>query len=252
MDKRRGRCRIGTSGFHYPHWREIYYPRDLPAREWLARYACDFDTVELNNTFYRLPPPASFDLWRTQSPPGFEFALKFSRYGSHILRLKQPAAVIGRFLEPASRLGDRLGPILVQLPPNWNVNRNRLEEFFDAAPAGYRWAVEFRDARWLREEVYSVLRRRGAALCIHDKIADHPREITAGWVYMRFHGGPVDGNYSLEQLRNAAVEIQRYVKSGLDVYAYFNNDWRGYALRNAQTLRGLIQTGRSAKKTAAG
>jgi len=252
MAKTPRRCRIGTSGFHYAHWREIYYPRDVPPKEWLARYARDFDTVELNNTFYRLPPPTSFNLWRTQSPPGFEFALKFSRYGSHVMRLKQPDTVIGRFLERATRLGTRLGPILVQLPPNWNANWDRLEEFLDVAPAEQRWAVEFRDARWLRGEVYATLRSRGAALCIHDKIADHPREITTSWVYMRFHGGPADGNYTLDQLEKAAAEIQSYLKSGLDVYAYFNNDWHGYALRNAQTLKRLLGQARNVKKTAVG
>lgn len=237
--KARAQRRIGTSGYHYAHWKNIYYDK-LPSKDWLARYAQDFDTVELNNTFYRLPPAESFDIWRAQVPAGFCFALKFSRYGSHLMRLKNPGDSIRRFLERAERLGEYLGPILVQLPPNWNVNPNRLREFLDVAPPHRRWAFEFRDARWLTDGVYAVLRSHKAALCIHDKIVDHPREITADWIYMRFHGGQHDGNYSDAELSAYAREIKDYLESGLDVYAYFNNDWHGYALQNAMTLTTLL------------
>src|SRR5919108_3790066 len=209
-------CRIGTSGYHYAHWRNIYYADNLASKGWLARYAHDFDTVELNNTFYRLPPAESFDTWRGRAPEGFCFALKFSRYGSHLMRLKNARDSIRRFLERAERLGERLGPILVQLPPNWNVNTVRLREFLDAAPSHHRWAIEFRDARWLTDGVYDVLRSHKAALCIHDKISDHPRELTADWVYMRFHGGPQDGNYTDPELSAYAREIKDYLESGLD------------------------------------
>lgn len=235
------RFRIGTSGFHYAHWRGIFYPHDLATKDWLARYAREFSTVELNNTFYRLPLSGTFDAWRLQAPQGFEFALKFSRYGSHLMRLKNPRDSIRRFCERAERLGEHLGPILVQLPPNWNVNSERLREFLDAAPLRHRWAVEFRDPRWLNNDVYAVLRSHRAALCIHDKIIDHPRQITADWVYMRFHGGRDDGNYSRSELAGYCREIKGYLESGLDVHAYFNNDWHGYALENAIMLRALIE-----------
>jgi uncharacterized protein YecE (DUF72 family) len=250
MKKALPQCRIGTSGFHYAHWRGIFYPKELPTKDWLARYAREFITVELNNTFYRLPLPESFDAWRLQAPQGFDFALKFSRYGSHLTRLKNPQDSIRRFCERAERLRERLGPILVQLPPNWNVNPERLEEFLDAA-APQRWAIEFRDSRWLNNEVYAILRRHKAALCIHDKIVDHPRQITTDWLYLRFHGGSTDGNYSDAELSSYSREIKTYLESGLDVYAYFNNDWHGYALQNAATLKALIEEKRGAiKKTA--
>jgi uncharacterized protein YecE (DUF72 family) len=156
------------------------------------------------------------------------------------MRLKNARDSIRRFLERAERLGERLGPILVQLPPNWNVNTARLREFLDAAPSHHRWAIEFRDARWLTDGVYDVLRSHKAALCIHDKISDHPRELTADWVYMRFHGGPQDGNYTDPELSAYAREIKDYLESGLDVYAYFNNDWHGYALQNAMLLKTML------------
>jgi uncharacterized protein YecE (DUF72 family) len=233
-------CRIGTSGFHYGHWKRIFYPDKLPSKDWLAYYARQFDTVELNNTFYRLPPAEQFDQWKRQAPANFDFAVKFSRYGSHVMRLKNAEDIIRRFTERAQHLEERLGPILVQLPPNWNVNVQRLSDFLDAAPSNQRWAVEFRDARWLSEEVFAVLRSHKVALCIHDKIADHPREITADWIYMRFHGGPNDGNYSQGELASYAREIDGYLRAGLAVYAYFNNDWHGYALKNAAGLKTLV------------
>jgi uncharacterized protein YecE (DUF72 family) len=232
--------RIGTSGFHYRHWKGIFYPDNLPSKGWLAYYARQFDTVELNNTFYRLPPAESFDQWKLQAPRKFDFAVKFSRYGSHVMRLKNAEDVIRRFYERAQRLREHLGPILVQLPPNWNVNARRLSEFLDAAPSSQRWAVEFRDSRWLNQEVFAVLRSHKAALCIHDKIVDHPREITADWTYIRFHGGQYDGNYSDAELTAYSGEINGYLRSGFAVYVYFNNDWHGYALRNAATLRALL------------
>jgi uncharacterized protein YecE (DUF72 family) len=235
-----GQCRIGTSGFHYKHWKGIFYPEKLPSKQWFAYYAARFDTVELNNTFYRLPPEAYFDAWRAGAPEGFCFALKFSRYGSHVMKLKNPEDTVRRFIERAKRLKGHLAPILVQLPPKWDVNVERLRDFLEAAPRKYRWTVEFRDPRWLTNEVYDVLRRYRAALCIHDMIADHPREITTDWVYMRFHGGRYDGNYDDKVLGAYAREIDGYRKSGLDVYVYFNNDLHGHALKNAATLKALL------------
>jgi uncharacterized protein YecE (DUF72 family) len=212
----------------------------MPSKEWFGYYARHFDTVELNNTFYRLPPEGSFDLWRQGAPDGFCFAVKFSRYGTHMLKLKNPAEPIERLLSRAKRLKEHLGPMLVQLPPKWDINVPRLAEFLKAAPRRQRWAIEFRDVRWLTQETYAVLRAHKAALCIHDMIPDHPREITADWVYMRFHGGRYDGNYSDDALSVYAGEIIGHLKSGLDVYAYFNNDLHGHALHNAATLKKLV------------
>ena len=239
--KTAGRCRIGTSGYVYTHWKDIFYPPRVPVRDWLQWYAQSFNTVELNNSFYRLPSADAFNAWRRRVPAEFIFAVKFSRYGSHLMRLKNPRETIRRFQTNAKHLKRHLGPVLVQLPPNWNVNCQRLEEFLARVPRGQQWSIEFRDSRWLCEEVYAVLRRHRAALCIHDKIPGHPRELTANWTYFRFHGSPQnDGKYSAAQLESYAREITAFIGSGLDVYAYFNNDWRGFAIANALALKNLL------------
>jgi len=236
----RGRLRVGTSGYQYDHWRGLLYPKGLAKRRWFAHYASRFDTVEINNTFYQLPGEHTFDAWREEAPEGFCFALKFSRYGSHLKHLKQPEDTIGRFLERARRLGDTLGPILVQLPPRWSPDLARLEAFLQAAPRDRRFAVEFRDPRWLCEPVYEILRRHGAALCVHDLVEKHPREITADWTYLRFHGERYAGSYSHQFLTAEALRIRRSLARGLDVYAYFNNDLGGHAVRNARDLRRYV------------
>ena len=240
-DRPRGHCRIGTSGFHYKHWKGIFYPENLSPKQWFSYYASRFDTVELNNTFYRLPPESYFDAWRASAPREFCFAVKFSRYGSHVMKLKNAEDTIRRFTERAERLANHLAPILVQLPPKWDVNVERLRDFLAAAPRRHRWTVEFRDPRWLIKEVYDLLRLYGAALCIHDMIPEHPREITADWVYIRFHGGRYDGNYDDRALAVYAREIGSYLESGLDAYVYFNNDLHGHALKNAESLKALLR-----------
>ena len=237
MSAKRGKLRIGTSGYHYDHWKEVFYPRHLPKKGWFAYYVRHFDTVEINNTFYHLPQAQSCDVWREQAPPGFRYALKFSRYGSHLKRLKEPHASIAQFLDRATRLRESLGPILVQLPPHWAPDPARLASFLEAASGVYRWAIEFRDPRWLCEEVYAILRRSAVALCIHDLIADHPRCLTTDWTYLRFHGVGGGGSYTPQALTAQARRIDRYLSDGLDVFAYFNNDAHGYAVRNAADLR---------------
>lgn len=240
MSGRPGLLRIGTSGYHYDHWRGVFYPKDLPKNEWFSHYARRFDTVEINNTFYRLPETTTFEAWRRQAPKGFCYALKFSRYGSHIVRLKKPRATIRRFLRRADRLGEFLGPILVQLPPNWKTDPNRLDAFLTAAPKEQRWAVEFRDPRWLCDEVFAILKEHGSALCIHDMINHHPQVITTKWVYLRFHGERYGGCYSNRFLTTRAAEIRQFLTEGLDVFAYFNNDAQGYAVQNATDLKRYV------------
>ena len=240
MPRRPGRARIGTSGYQYPHWKGLFYPEDLPKKRWFEHYAGQFDTVEINNTFYNLPAAETFEQWREAAPKGFEYALKFSRYGSHIKRLKDPQEPIGRFLEVADGLGDTLGPILVQLPPNWKANPERLQGFLAAAPRKYRWVIEFRDESWLDDEIFALLEKHHAALCIHDMIADHPRHVTADWTYLRFHGDHYSGSYSSQFLTAEAKRIADLLHEGVDVYAYFNNDDNAHAADNARTLRRLV------------
>ena len=236
----KGQFRVGTSGYQYDHWRSVFYPGTLPKKDWFAFYAEHFDTVEINNTFYGLPRAETFDIWRTQAPPGFCYVLKFSRYGSHLKRLKEPRVMIKNFLQHARRLRTTLGPILVQLPPHWDVNIGRLLGFLNAASRSFRWAFEFRDRRWLCEDVYSILQSHNAALCIHDMINDHPRRITASWIYLRFHGDHYSGSYPPHFLKQQAQWIKQQLADGRDVFAYFNNDAHGYALQNAADLKRYV------------
>ena len=240
MDRHYGTFRIGTSGFHYNHWKSVFYPEDLPKTQWLSYYAKHFDTVELNNTFYRLPSASAFDAWKEQAPKDFCYALKFSRYGSHLVRLKKPRSTIGKFLAVAKRLAKFLGPVLVQLPPHWSVNISRLETFLAAAPRSVRWAVEFHDPSWLCPEVFTILQRHHAALCIHDMIEDHPRVLTAPWTYLRYHGDHYAGSYSRQKLAAEAKWIDQQLATGKNVFAYFNNDAQGYAVRNAADLKRYV------------
>jgi uncharacterized protein YecE (DUF72 family) len=240
MVVKKARVRIGTSGYQYRHWKRLFYPQELPQREWFAYYAKHFDTVEINNTFYGLPAEQTFVAWRKQAPPGFLYALKFSRYGSHLKRLKDPQATIRTFLQRARRLGKFLGPILVQLPPNWRVDPDRLAGFVKTAPRRVRWAFEFRDASWLCEEIFAILEGHNAALCIHDMIENHPRRVTADWVYLRFHGRHYSGSYTAQQLEAEGNWIKQQLANGRDVYAYFNNDAQGYAVTNASDLRRYV------------
>jgi uncharacterized protein YecE (DUF72 family) len=232
--------RIGTSGYEYAHWKGLFYPRGVPHRQWFDHYSHHFDTVEINNTFYHLPEVSTFEAWKRQAPKGFLYALKYSRYGSHMKKLKDPDSHLGLFLERAERLGPVLGPILVQLPPRWKANPERLDAFLSAAPRRCRWAVEFRDASWLRDDVFAVLERHGAALCIHDLLPDHPWIVTAPWLYLRFHGIGYTGSYAPEVLDRNAERLAASMEQGLDVYAYFNNDIGGYAVPNAGELRDRI------------
>lgn len=252
---RRGEVRVGTSGWQYRHWRGVLYPPELRVADWFARYAATFDTVEVNNTFYRLPRPATFEAWRAQAPPGFVYAVKFSRFGTHMKKLLDPEGTIGRFLEGALRLEHALGPVLVQLPPRWGVEVERLARFLDVAAAGpgrrLRWAVELRDPSWLIEPVYQVLRDHGAALCIHDRLPNHPALVTADWTYLRFHGGRwYDGLYDDAALDRAATLVRAEQARGRDVYAYFNNDLHGHAVRNALDLRTRVAPAHARRRAA--
>lgn len=170
MNPGHGTARIGSSGFHYNHWKGVFCPRKLPKARWFFHYARHFNTVEINNTFYRLPSGPAFDFWKKQAPAGFLYAPKFNRYGSHWMRLKKPRQKTGNFLKAAKRLGHFLEPVLVQLPPHWRADASRLEKFLSPAPRSFLWAVEFRDPSWLRPEIYAILKPHGAALCIHDMI----------------------------------------------------------------------------------
>jgi uncharacterized protein YecE (DUF72 family) len=237
----RGEARVGTSGWVYRDWRGVVYPAALPQRQWFGYYAGRFNTVELNNTFYRLPPVETVDGSAAQAPPGFVYALKLGAFGSHRMKLRDAASWLPNHLDRATRLGTSLGPTLVQLPPRWRCNVERLDEFLSLAPRSMRWSVELRDPSWLRDDVYDVLRRHAAALCLHDLLPGLPRILTADWTYVRFHGpAAVEekyvGRYGGRRLWRTAARLASWLDDGHDVYAYFNNDFHGHAVDDARWL----------------
>lgn len=237
----RGRAHVGCSGWIYKHWRGIVYPEGLPQRRWFEHYASLFDSVEINNTFYRLPPATTVEAWAAQAPAGFTYALKLGAFGTHRMKLRDAASWLPNHLDRAERLGPTLGPTLVQLPPRWKRNVERLEEFFGAAPATMRWAVELREPTWLHDDVFEVLRRHGAALCLHDLLAEHPLVCTTDWTYLRFHGPDALahkywGRYGEARLAPMADLMAKWMEHGTDVYAYFNNDHQGFAVEDGQWL----------------
>lgn len=231
---------IGTSGYQYDHWKNVFYPEDMPKKKWLTHYTAHFNTVEINNTFYNMPKAETFDQWRNSVPDTFCYVLKYSQYGTHMKRLKDPESHISYFVERAEHLGDQLGAILVQLRPNWERQIDRLAAFLEAAPKHYRWAVEVRDPDWLHEEIYGLLRQHNAALVVHDMIPDHPDIATADWVYYRFHGEDYTGFYPDDQLRAIANQLNTHLAENRDVFAYFNNDADGNAVKNAQSLKAFM------------
>ena len=231
---------IGCSGWNYRDWRGVLYPQGLPQRRWLERYAEVFDTVEINNTFYRLPAEGAVRGWAEGSPASFTFAVKASRYLTHIKRLADPGPGARRFFDAIAPLRDsgKLGPILWQLPENFHRNDERLSSALEALPPG-RHCFEFRHPSWFAAEVYDLLRRHRAALVI----GDHPKrpfqahEMTADWTFIRFHYGRRGrgGNYSERELEAWKRRLAAW-RSRVEVYAYFNNDWKAYAVRNARWL----------------
>jgi len=238
----RGDARVGCSGWSYRDWRGVVYPADAPARRWFELYAERFDTVEINNTFYRLPAETTVEQWARQAPPGFTYAVKVGQFGSHRMKLRDPGPWLARHLERARVLGAHLGPNLLQLPPRWRRDTARLDDFLAVAPPDIRWAVELRDPSWVHDDVFEVLARHGAALCLHDLIPDHPWERTTSWTYVRFHGpraleDPYHGAYGPRRLALVAARLEAWMAEGTDVYAYFNNDYEGHAVTDAMWLR---------------
>ena len=235
---------VGTSGWQYPHWRHVFYPQRLPPRGWLPYYAERFRTVEVNNTFYNLPHKSVFEHWRETSPADFVFALKMSRFLTHLRRLRDPQEPVDRFLERAQLLGPKMGPVLVQLPPRFSLHLERLSDTLAQFPPSVRLAVEFRDASWFVDETRELLQRHQAALCI----ADSPRRKqpawrTAAWGFVRFHegAGAHAPGYEREELRRWVGRIAELWPARNDVYVYFNNDALGYAIRDAVTFAELAQ-----------
>jgi uncharacterized protein YecE (DUF72 family) len=233
--------RIGCSGWQYKHWRGDFYPAEMPTEMWLPHYTKQFDTVELNNSFYRLPTAEAFARWRERTPPDFLFAVKASRYLTHLKKLKDPVDPLARFFEAARQLGPKLGPVLYQLPPRWPANVDRLREFLDALPPGYRHVVEFRDPSWYAPAILDALAAADVALCLHDMSGSSTERVRIGpFVYVRFHGVTrYGGRYDDETLERWADWMTSEHDRGRDVFAYLNNDVGGHAPRDATRLAAM-------------
>ena len=237
------RTRIGCSGWNYDHWREVFYPRGLPTSRWLAHYAEEFDTVEVNATFYRLPTTKATKRWVETTPKEFLFAVKSSRYLTHIKRLRALTDGWKRFSERIEPIVDagKLGPVLWQLPENFHRDDERLASALEALPPG-KHSFEFRHESWFAPEVEDLLRSHKAALVIGDdpRRRFQTRARTTDWMYVRFHRGRgQNGNYTPTQLREWAKAIRSWRRGG-DVYVYFNDDWSGYAIDEARRMKKLV------------
>lgn len=234
---------IGTSGWSYEHWKNIFYPSKLKSTEWLKFFSQHFKTVEINNSFYRLPPRETFLKWYTASPNNFIFAVKVSRFITHIKRLRECQEPMQKFLDHSSALKEKEGPLLFQFPPSFKIDLARLENFLSILPSGKEYVFEFRHQTWFDKKIYDILEKNKIALCLADS-PSFPCEfrITAPFTFVRMHGGKIlyGSNYSEEELNQWAQRIKKFLREGIKVYVYFNNDAYGYAIFNALKLRQLL------------
>jgi len=236
---------IGCSGWHYEHWRGFYYPQELPKAKWLSFYARQFTTVELNNSFYRVPSEKAFSNWRESTPEDFIFAVKVSRFITHIKRLRNLGTAVENFLSRAAFLKEKLGPLLYQLPPSMKRNDELLQNFLSSLAPRYRHVIEFRHESWIDEAVFDILRTHNVGLCVFDMPGfSCPLVATSDFAYVRFHGSEdlYSSCYSDEELSQWAQRIARLGQNVKASYIYFNNDAEAFAVKNAMTLRTLLQS----------
>lgn len=239
----KGRIHIGTSGWHYDHWIGRFYPGDLRGAELLPWYARHFDCVEVDSSFYRLPSAGTVAAWRNATPRRFRFAVKANRFITHMKKLKDPADTLPPFVAVLHEFADRLGPVLIQLPPHWRRDCARLAAFLDAWPRRLRVAFEFRDETWLDDRVYKMLHDHDAAFCISDLAGRcSPLAVTARLVYLRLHGPrrAYSGSYDLRRLRKWAERLADWQSAGHDVWCFFDNDENAYAVRDASRLKQML------------
>ena len=235
--------RIGTSGWYYDHWKELFYPAGLPKSKWFEHYAQHFDTVEINNTFYHLPKEQTIQRWHAIAPQGFLYAVKANRYITHIKRLKDASEPLGRFFERVGLLKNTLGPILYQLPPSLHKDLDLLASFIKLLPKRKEAVFEFRHKSWYEDDTFELLSKLGVGFCIHDMPGkESPRVVTGETIYIRFHGttGRYAGSYPKSALGKWSEWLKDHSKKLRAIYAYFNNDIDGHAIKNAMQLRKLM------------
>jgi uncharacterized protein YecE (DUF72 family) len=241
----RKQIHVGTSGWNYRHWKGVLYPENMKTSEWLPFYARRFATVEINNTFYRMPEKETLETWRDSVPPEFVFSLKASRYITHMKKLKDSLDPVERLMESIRLFGKKLGPVLFQLPPKWKCNPDRLDSFLSVLPSGPRYTLEFRHETWFNPEVYHILEHHNAAFCLYhlDKRMS-PKKVTADFVYIRLHGpeGPYKGAYDNRALAGWTGAMTAWAGQGREIFCYFDNDQHGYAVKNALALKQMIET----------
>ena len=240
---KKGKVYIGTSGWHYKHWVGTFYPEGMKPADFLAYYLQFFDTVEMNNSFYRLPQEKTFVQWKEAVPENFLFAVKASRFITHMKKLKDPKQNFEPFIQNVDALQEKLGPVLFQLPPKWKYNHERLKAYLTMLPKHYRYTFEFRDPTWYNNAALDLLKQHNIAFCIYE-LASHlsPLEVTADFVYVRLHGPgeKYQGSYNDKTLSVWAERCKDWQKSGKDVFLYFDNDEKGYAAFNARELKVLV------------
>ena len=238
-----GNIHIGCSGWVYKHWRGSFYPEGLPQKRWFERYAEDFDTVEINASFYRVPLASTFEGWRAKAPSGFRYAVKVNRFITHMKKLVDCGEALGQFIGLARPLADRLGPLLYQLPPSLHKDVQRLEAFLEMLPPDLEQVFEFRHRSWYEEDVLELLDRYGVGFVSHDLVGlKTPRWASGRTAYVRFHGtsGKYRGRYSDKQIEEWAEWVVAQRQQGRSAWAYFNNDIGGAAIEDARNLRSLI------------
>lgn len=243
--KQKGKAFIGTSGWSYKHWQKTFYPEGTRPANQFAYYSDLFSTVEINNSFYKLPSRETLESWKKAAPPGFVFSVKGSRFITHMKKLVDPGRSFSLFFDRIVTLEEKLGPVLFQLPPRWKVNAERLREFCKILPNDLRCAFEFRDTTWYNKEITTILSDNHCAFCIYELNGHRsPKTVTADFVYVRLHGpgGKYEGSYDSSTLKQWAEEIHTWIQRGLDVYVYFDNDQLGYAANNARQLQELCRS----------
>jgi uncharacterized protein YecE (DUF72 family) len=241
--EKQGTIYIGTSGWKYKHWNKVFYPAQLKEVDQLQYYYEHFDSVELNNSFYREPTAENFERWKKAVPRGFKYAVKANRYFTHLKKLKVTRSEIEAFLAKVMHLEECLGPVLFQLPPSWKINLERLEDFLKLLPSGIHYTFEFRNQSWYGAALYKLLTTYHCAFCIYE-LDGHlsPLPVTTDFVYIRLHGpgAKYQGSYDTESLMKWAKFAQTYQQQGKDVYLYFDNDQAGYAAFNALAIKKIV------------